>query len=683
MLKMADFFFFSTNKRPPTQLLPPRFFFYIRNKILLCLILGMAEKMCAQSPDRLEYENGVRVEEAFWEKTDRGCPPISELLEGFDGATHFFEGPCGPASKMLLEGMAAAMRAEPERGTAMSLFQKAQAAAERSDCRVLFARSCKEIAEEYLRSYQLDSAIFFLQKAEEKISSHSADLLKAEIERVYAGVYRIMLDSTKTFVHLHKGWALLEKLPSEPVVLRHRARMLHQLAWSHQSFGQHDRAVYFGEQAMGIGEQNGFARKLSLMGGLLGESYFRLGLLAKAGVHFEWAEKESRDPCRFRDRALVLAAYADFAHETGGHAKALNMARETEQLAGLSGDLSTLHRALVAQGNSLYALGRHREAYEVSIRADNLMDSLNDVIGSLKINEMESRQQALAKARELDVLNFELEERRGNIYYLTAITAVILLLVLVILLFILHRTRVNRQLREQALALANTNYTKDRLFSVVAHDLRSPLQALQTLLENEKRFRASGHDVDALLDRLKKKVADTRDLLNNLLLWAAQENRHLKADLQPTDLYQLLQEEWAQQQEDALLKDISLQLVSETRPTVRADVNMVRFAVRNLVSNALKFTPTGGKIVVTVRELTDRGKACVTVEDNGPGFAPDALEAIRAQPEQLVPKSNLSHGLGLMLTRSFLTQHGSELHIESATGQGAKISFCLELLPRA
>ena len=654
------------------------FFFTPKKHLLLFLLLGVAGRLLAQ-PSVGEGYDWATEEEALYVRADMGCGTVRDFMSGYDQRAKDRGSAYVGTLKVLLLGVVRSHRLLPSnRGEALSYYRTAFGEAEKQGFSDLAARASLGIAEEFLRAYVLDSAFVFLQNAEGLFSGKNADRLRAEAERLYAGVYRTMSDSAKAFAHYRKAEAILDSLPASGALLRLRARLLQEKGQALEQFHLSAEAVACFEKALDIRQNNGFVRETPLNHCLLASSLSALQRPLEAGPHFGLSEKGSRDSCLAHFRAAILGAYAGFVQRSGQPARALEMALESGQLAKISGDDRALVLSLRVQAESQFALGRYQAAYEASVGADVLRDSLNKEINARTIKELESRQQAVAKMREMDVLNHELKERSNKNYYLSVFSAMVLLLLLMVFLYSINRARVSRQLHRQALALANAHYTKDRLFSVVAHDLRSPLQALQTLLENEKRFRAVGHDVDALLNRLQKKVADTRDLLDTLLLWAAQETQELKADLRPTDLRQLLQQELQQQREDALLKDITLLLDAPDGPMALADANMVRFVVRNLVSNALKFTPSKGLVSVALRVDEARRKSCISVRDTGPGFTPQALPAQQNQFDPVAERGNLSHGLGLMLTRAFLAQHGSELHIESEEGKGAHISFCLE-----
>ena len=239
------------------------------------------------------------------------------------------------------------------------------------------------------------------------------------------------------------------------------------------------------------------------------------------------------------------------------------------------------------------------------------------------------------------------------------------------------------QVAEQArLEAESANRSKSEFLAVMSHELRTPLNAIggyAQLLELGIRGPVTEQQ-RADLDRIKKSQAYLLSLINDVLNFAKIEGGHLKVELAPFPLHEVVEgmRDFVQPQ----LRERGLSfMIERCEPglIVRADRDKVQQILLNLLSNALKFTPPGGTIGLRCAR-TARGVALVSVTDTGQGIAPDKLEWIFepfVQVDRRYKREQEGIGLGLGISRELARAMGGELVARSAEGQGSEFELSL------
>lgn len=247
-------------------------------------------------------------------------------------------------------------------------------------------------------------------------------------------------------------------------------------------------------------------------------------------------------------------------------------------------------------------------------------------------------------------------------------------------------------LQQQADELRQLNQSKDRFFSIIAHDLKAPFQGIlgfSELLDTDLDDMSQA-EVRNIASYLHDTASSAYKLLENLLNWAMVESGRMT--FQPKILYleTIFDLVEGSLSGAARHKSLQLQFICPKDAQVYADENMLRSIIRNLVSNAIKFTPEGGQIHVDA--IVDLDRFEIRVRDTGVGMTPEQREALIAamnyiqQPEGTTPaQSNSTHGtrgetgtgLGLALCQQFAKRHESSIQIESTPSQGSLFYFKL------
>lgn len=228
--------------------------------------------------------------------------------------------------------------------------------------------------------------------------------------------------------------------------------------------------------------------------------------------------------------------------------------------------------------------------------------------------------------------------------------------------------------------LNQLNKTKDKFFSIIAHDLRNPFNALFVLTDILKnRFKTMPpEEAEQMMELLYTSTKDGYELLENLLLWTRSQRNKLEFNPVLTDLRDIAQGNIQLLSNLASGKKIELVCLIKNELQVFADQNMIDTILRNLITNAIKFTPENGK--VTVNAVADKDRISLHVDDTGVGIEPQDLNELfetNNEHSTLGTASEKGTGLGLVLCKEFVEKHGGEIWVESKIDEGSSFRFSI------
>jgi two-component system, sensor histidine kinase and response regulator len=226
--------------------------------------------------------------------------------------------------------------------------------------------------------------------------------------------------------------------------------------------------------------------------------------------------------------------------------------------------------------------------------------------------------------------------------------------------------------------LHESNIFKDKLFSIISHDLRAPLAQVQSVLELLVNELLDLEEFREILPNLLQNTKTTMSFLDNLLLWAKSQIQGQNMDKQYFNITDLIQKNIALFQQGAINKNILL-AGSYQSYQVFADKNMIDLVVRNLLNNAIKFCQEGDKIMVY--SLPDENMLKICVEDTGVGISPENLNKLLNKEvfSQKGTSGEAGTGLGLKLCQDFVEKNGGKMWIESELGKGSKFFFSVQI----
>lgn len=232
-------------------------------------------------------------------------------------------------------------------------------------------------------------------------------------------------------------------------------------------------------------------------------------------------------------------------------------------------------------------------------------------------------------------------------------------------------------LNKQAIELQDLNNLKNKLFSVIAHDLKSPMYALRNIFQNIEKYDLPADDVKAMIPEVVKDLNYTTTLMENLLQWAKCQMQTLEVTMGVVNMREVANEVIHYLKGQAEFKNIRLVNNIKRNAMVTGQQDMLQLVLRNLVSNAIKFTPENGCVQIGSEYGPDNIE--VFVKDSGIGLSASHLDKI-SHNEYFTTRGTCSEkgtGLGLMLCKEFLAKNNGTLHITSEEGIGSRFSFSL------
>lgn len=237
-----------------------------------------------------------------------------------------------------------------------------------------------------------------------------------------------------------------------------------------------------------------------------------------------------------------------------------------------------------------------------------------------------------------------------------------------------------RLLQQQAEELTELNSIKNKLFSVIAHDLKTPMYGLRNLFSTIEAANLPAEEVREILPDVIKDLNHTVSLMDNLLEWAKSQMQTNAISNDEINISELTHEVILVVKLQAQTKKITLRNSTGRNEWVQGDKEMIRLVLRNLITNAIKFSPPQGVVSIGTRE--HGSKIEIFVQDDGVGISPEALEKIQSSQYYTTngTSSETGTGVGLMLCKEFLVKNQSSLKIQSAAGKGSRFSFVLPRL---
>jgi signal transduction histidine kinase len=322
-------------------------------------------------------------------------------------------------------------------------------------------------------------------------------------------------------------------------------------------------------------------------------------------------------------------------------------------------------------------MGRFEPAYRYSQKIIGLNDSLFNIERTKIINDLKIQYELDKKENELVLLNRINSNRtfQRNLFALVIFIGFAFMLVLYYGYITIQKA--NKILKDQKEKLALSNQMKDKLFSIIGHDLRGPFQGL---LGGLQLMRSDAFDskeeLAEFIDKLIISAESAHQILEDLLIWgkaSSFESRPANHKLESmvhdaTKLYE----------EQIGCKKLKISRSFEGAPEVFADYQEVEFVIRNLIHNAIKFSPVGGEIQLSAH--SDGEKSCLQIKDNGVGISRKSLDnlfSLNTVVSALGTSNEKGTGLGLIVSRELIEKNSGTIDVESEPGKGSIFTICL------
>lgn len=390
------------------------------------------------------------------------------------------------------------------------------------------------------------------------------------------------------------------------------------------------------------------------------------------------------------DTNLIVGGYMDLAnlyYQQYLDDKAIPNFQKAYELAGQTDDYKL--RRIAALNMSVVEENRGDLEKSLAYRKeyDQWKDSTNNQEKVWEIAQIEKRHLADTKQREIGLLQRknslverenELKSKERNAILIGA--GVLLLVLVLIIYFYYQKIRSSAIIAEQRESLDKLNGFKNRLFSIVSHDLRSSVHGLRRSTEQlREEIPNEDSKLKTLVNQQGAIANSTYGMLDNLLNWALLQSDEIYFHPEKISLKRLIPQVVLNYQPLLDQKNISLETDVPVDAKVNADNDSVKIVLRNVLDNAMKFTPEKGNLNISANVQNDIVE--LRIKDSGPGMSPEQLAIVVEQSSQVSKESGEERsgtGLGVRLCASFMSKNNGSFRIESEEGEGTTVVLRFE-----
>ncbi|MBK6266374.1 tetratricopeptide repeat-containing sensor histidine kinase [Marivirga sp. S37H4] len=457
---------------------------------------------------------------------------------------------------------------------------------------------------------------------------------------------------------------------------------------------KHEEALSYFHQSLNLAEKSNNSL-IHLMGlNQLGKVHLLKQNYDSASFYFSKVLSDSSKANQW-EKSFALLGQSEIAYGRKDYDLSIKKGLEAFEIAhelNVKWDLAriaeTLSKAYEANNQLKAALKFHKQYKSYN-------DSLLNEAKNREINWAELQQ----SRAENDKLSNEkaLLDARASMSQLIIIilSVIILLLALITFLFrknaqqkvkynhhlnLLNQQTVHQkiQIEEQNTALNELNNSKNRLFSILAHDLKSPLLSIQQLLDLNQKSKLSETNMNELLIMLSKQVHNVNKMLNDLLSWANSQMDGMTTRPETLNLTDLTKEVLHSVEYVAEEKQIKIEHQESDIIKIYADVGHIKIILLNLLNNALKFTNKNG--VIKVHYSESEKEATIYIQDNGIGMESSTIDILMGIDNKTTysrtgTSEEMGTGLGLLLVKQFAHYNNAQFHIKSKEGEGSTFSI--------
>jgi len=243
-----------------------------------------------------------------------------------------------------------------------------------------------------------------------------------------------------------------------------------------------------------------------------------------------------------------------------------------------------------------------------------------------------------------------------------------------------ERIKLEKKINEQNRILTKLNATKDKFFSIIAHDLRNPFNAILSISKgiSSDIDHFNKADIKKYVDTIHESSQTAYKLLENLLVWARSQKNEIPFNITQVSIISILYEEKKLLKQSADNKNITIHFQLKEDILFKADENMIKTIIRNLISNAIKFTPRNGEIWVSAQNKHEN--ITISVKDSGIGMSDETKAKLFNISDKLSTKGTEDEngtGLGLLLCNEFAKRHKGRILVESEPEKGSTFTLIL------
>lgn len=467
--------------------------------------------------------------------------------------------------------------------------------------------------------------------------------------------------------------------------------------------GDNEEGLEYYKKSIEILEKLGDQHGIAINYNNIGDSYMQLDLYSKATDYFLKSLKIAEI---LNDKWLsyiLLMNISEVKLKEVKYKSAIRYAQRSLKIGLEIGKLKFEAKNMMNISKAYKGLGNISEAFNYNQKYINIKDSLIKIENLNNIKLFEALR-ALAKTQNTinnlseksQLTELRLKNEKKITYIL--IFAIVVFGIFVIFTILQQASKkkayslleyknylinnMKDEMQVQRDDLDSLNETKDKIFSIIAHDLKNPFNSIIgfTDLMIENNYKYDEEKRLKFLKIIKESSSKASTLLDNLLLWANSQSGNLKFNPQKINLVQQISDVISLLEIQAINKEIKIENLSDVNLIIDADENMLSTVLRNLISNAIKFTEAKGKIQIT--SISKPKFVEITVKDSGVGISKSQIEnlfCIESKSSNRGTESEQGSGLGLSLCKDFVERHGGKIWVESSLNKGSEFKFTLPI----
>ena len=352
---------------------------------------------------------------------------------------------------------------------------------------------------------------------------------------------------------------------------------------------------------------------------------------------------------------------------------AIRLFTETGIPDGLNTGYLELYKTTKEQGDFKLALN-YFEKHNV------LQDSLFSNESKNKLANLQAKREIDLRDKQIEIQKLKINNDSKKVYFLVVVTIFVAILFILFFYLYISKRSTNRLLIEKNQEISNINKQKDKFFSIIAHDLRGPFSGFLGLTEllAEEIDSMDKDEIQFAAVNMKSSAHNLSRLLDNLLEWSRMEQGLIVFSPKKINLAEIIKECVAALQDTANKKIITIETFVDQNLKIFADHNILQSIIRNIISNAVKFTPANG--LIKIQALEDSQNTIISIIDTGIGMNSKMAEnifQIDIKNNRLGTDNEPSTGLGLILCKEFVEKHSGQIWIESVERKGTVINFSI------
>jgi len=581
----------------------------------------------------------------------------------------------------------------------LQIGQKAYELAKENDFRLLEAWALNRMSGYYWMTAKFPDALRIAQQSLKIFEELQNDKGIADCLNVLANTHVMDDDPEKALEYYQKSVEIFEKLNDIDAI----SRAFSNMGRTNYIMGQYEEAlVYMGKvRELQEGKNNIME---SIMYNTTGDIYQELNKHDLALSYYF--------------RGLEIAEYLGIAriitYSTRGIAEVYQIlenipesnkyAQRTLEISREIGYLENVRNAALILSDNYRALNDFENAYNYFLQYSSTKDTMFNMDKKRELQKIEENFEIAQKQQEIELLTTEkeLQTQQSRQQWMLMYGLIIIITLVVITAVIQYRRNVLKQktnriltdqknrlsrqnidikkqreeIEKQSILLSEANKEKDKLFSIISHDLKSPFGALLMVTEHLDQQTFSQEELTNLKVDLHSKVKSLNEMLNNLLEWSRSQMKGTTTQKEHVDISKMIHNNVSVFNQIAKEKGIHLSTDIEEGVKVYADENQIDCVLRNLINNAIKFTEKGGEIKIELEQSDD--KVQVNISDTGVGIDPKIQEKLFTVSNDVHTKGTANEtgsGIGLFLSKEFIENNYGTIDVESEPGVGSTFYF--------